>query len=402
MSRTKFRQAQADRSLVSFEDIKAFYKSYFVGSATVVSTVSISPSLGRINISGLDATTLELEQGDVIELSGTGGADGDYRVFSVISATQINVTTTVAMVATAGGTADFYYQEGARYVGTNNNDWTLINGFNVQAVLDSIDIEIQNTRLDIPTGVTDNIFGGDTTLPQSVVGILQAQLAMGKFRAWIPAGSATTMTVLGSAAPTATGTATTRAVATTNYYTMQKRVGYVSAATAGSTSGIRLSALQYGRGSLTGGGFLFMARFGCSDAAAVAQARTFVGLVNTTTVIGNVNPSTLINCIGVGSDSGDTNLSLIFNDAIGTASKIPLGASFPANGLSAQVYQVVFYSPPGQTYVDFYCLREDTGTRTNTRISSDLPTVLLAPQFWRNNGTTALAVGIDVMGFSIQ
>jgi hypothetical protein len=402
MSRTKFRQAQANRTLVSFEDIKAFYKSYFVGSATVVSTVSISPTLGRINISGLDATTLELEQGDVIELNGTGAADGDYRVFSVISATQINVTTSVAMAATAGGTADFFYQEGSRYVGTNNTNWTLINGFNVQAVLDSIDIEIQNTQADIPTGITDEIFGGNTTLPKSITGILQSQLALGQYRAWIPAGSSTTLTVLGSAAPTTTGTATTRNTATTNYFTMQKRLGFVSTATAGQTAGIRLAALQYGRGNITGGGFLFMARFGGSDAAAVAQARTFVGLVNTTGAIGNVNPSTLINCIGVGSDSGDANLSLIFNDAIGTASKITLGASFPANGLSTQVYQVVFYSPPGQTYVDFYCLREDTGTRTNTRISSDLPAVLLAPQFWRNNGTTALAVGIDVMGFSIQ
>lgn len=45
----------------------------------------------------------------------------------------------------------------------------------------------------------------------------------------------------------------------------------------------------------------------------------------------NVDPTTLINCIGVGKIDGSQNLQVIWNDATGLASTFDLGSSYPAN-----------------------------------------------------------------------
>lgn len=141
-------------------------------------------------------------------------------------------------------------------------------------------------------------------------------------------------------------------------------------------------------------------RFGCSDAATVASARTFVGLVGTTSVLGNADPSSNTNIIGVGTDSGDTTLSIMSNDGTGTATKVALGANFPDHTLSTDVYDLVLFAPPNTSSVNWQITRLNTGDTASGTITADLPagTQLLAPQFWRNSGPTALAVGIDFVG----
>lgn len=160
---------------------------------------------------------------------------------------------------------------------------------------------------------------------------LQPHIGRNKTMLWQANGNATSSTIIGGVA-TGTGTVTARNVANTNLFTSMRRLGYVSSATAGSSSGLRTSALQYWRGNASDrGGFHFICRFGISDASAVATGRLFVGLTSSTGVIPNVNPSTLLNIIGVGADNTDTNLQIMRNDNSGTATKIDLGSSFPAN-----------------------------------------------------------------------
>lgn len=406
MSRTKIRQIQANRSLISFRDLQARYKTYQVGfSIVLASTSSISPTIGQVVITGASLIDLELEANDVITISGTGTADGDYRILQIVDDVTLQVTTTSALAATSGvGTADFYYQEGSAYIGVDDLPWTIIAGTRLQTTLNSIDTQLQNTIDLIPTSLSNLPIGTGSQLPYitDLRQIVQGNLAQGKMRAWLPAGNSTTVSIIGSAAPTARGTATARNVALTSYFTMQKRIGFVSANTAGSTSGYRLPLLQYATGATSGGGFLLVARFGVSDAATVANSRLFVGMINATGVIGNVNPSTLTNIVGVASNAGDANLSIMHNDGAGTATIIPLGANFPAQTLSVDAYTLVLYAPIGQTYVEWYILRENTGADAQGRITTDLPTTLLAIQLWRNNGVTAAAVGLDVMGVQIQ
>lgn len=233
-----------------------------------------------------------------------------------------------------------------------------------------------------------------------------AQPFLGRSKvAWATSpGNSTTLTTTGLTL-TASGTATARNVDVTNLFASARRTGYVSVATAGSSCGTRSANRQFWRGNAAGlGGFTFVASFGISDAAAVTDARLFAGLLANGAVIGNVNPSTLLNVVGVGSDSGDTVLSIITNDNAGTATKTSLGAAFPADTQSTDLYELALFCPPNAARIAYRVTRLNTGDVASGSLTADLPVnnQLMAPHFWRNNGTTALAVAIDVASLYIE
>jgi hypothetical protein len=220
-----------------------------------------------------------------------------------------------------------------------------------------------------------------------------------RFGSWIAVGGGSTTIALLGLLNTATGTATARSLAATSLFTSLRRVGFVSAATAGSSAGTRHGSNMVWRGNAAGlGGFTYVAAFGIADAAAVADARMFVGVSGSTAAIGNVNPSTLANIVGIGADNGQTTLRIMHNDGAGTATAIDLGANFPANTLSTDCYELTLHAPPNGSSVEYIVKRVNTGHEARGAISTDLPssTTFLSPQIWRNNGATALAVGIDV------
>lgn len=242
--------------------------------------------------------------------------------------------------------------------------------------------------------------------PIDIQSPLQPHFGHNKMCAWLPPGNATTAPLaLGIAAPTATGTATTRAVATTNIATQARRLGYVSAALAGSLSGYRNAAAQFFRGGGADlGGFHLMTRFIPSDAATVAGARMFVGLWATTTAPTNVETDTLVNIIGVGSRSTDTNLFIFHNDGAGTATAIDLGVNFPANGLSADHFELSLYCEPNGSTVYYRVENFTTLAVASGEITTNIPasTTLLGFQAYRSNNATALAVGIDLVSLYIE
>jgi hypothetical protein len=111
-----------------------------------------------------------------------------------------------------------------------------------------------------------------------------------------------------------------------------------------------------------------------------------------TTAIGNVNPSTILNMIGVGFDSGETTWRILHNDGSGVATKIDLGANFPCN-TSTEAYEVAIFAPPGQSSVWVQVSRLGTIHSTTVEITTNLPAIntLLTFHLWCNNGTTAAA-----------
>jgi hypothetical protein len=249
--------------------------------------------------------------------------------------------------------------------------------------------------------------------PSGLDSALQPLLARNKVGFWCPPGNATTAPgVLGFTAFTATGTATARNVATTSAFTRMRRLGYVSAATAASLAGARVSVAQITLGttisSIVVGGFRKVIRFGCSDAATVAGARQFVGISSSTAAPTNVEPSTLTNSIGVGHGTADSTLSIYFG---GSAAQTPisLGANFPANTLSVDIYELALFCAPGSTTVGWQVTRLNTGdaasgTLTGT-VGTQLPavtTLLTYSQNWRTNNATALAVGLDIFSDYIE
>lgn len=241
--------------------------------------------------------------------------------------------------------------------------------------------------------------------PSGLDTTFQAALGGNKTAVWMPPGGGTAVPgVFGMAALTATGTATARVVGTTNLLTRMTRLGYVSAATAGSLSGVREAAAKYsvGAGGLLGG-FFARFRFGVSDAATVSGARMFVGLWSSTGAPTNVEISTLTNAVGVGQLSTSTNLHVYCAGAT-AATPIDLGANFPANTLSADAYELTMFAPAAGGVVHWQVTRLNTGDVASGSFTTNLPlgTQLLAIQAWRTNNATAAAVGLDICGLYIE
>lgn len=238
---------------------------------------------------------------------------------------------------------------------------------------------------------------------------VQPILARNKIGMFCPPGNATTATTMGAyTAPTATGTATARNVSTANLFTRMRRLGYVSAATAGSLAGARVAAAQMTVGGSVGTGFFKVTRFGVSDAAVVTAARMFVGVSASTAAPTNVEPATLVNCIGVGCGAADANLRLFYGGSV-AQTPIDLGADFPATTTNTDVYELALFAPPDTADVHWQVKRLNTGDVAAGTLANSggvaLPsttTLLTYLQAWRSNNATAAAVGLDIMSDYIE
>ncbi len=216
-----------------------------------------------------------------------------------------------------------------------------------------------------------------------------------------PGNSNAAPTTWGITAPTTSGTLTARNVATTNTATMARRVAVVSAAGAGNMCGFRSAVAQYTMQS----GFLVFFRFLNSDAGAVANAKVWVGMTSAITAFTGsaANPSSFNNAWGVGADTGQTNLAVMARGAT-TATTASLGGNFPANTNNIDMYEVALFCPPSGTTIGWRVERINTGHVASGYMTTNLPPAgtLLAPQMWRGNGSTAAAVGLDLVSLYLE
>jgi hypothetical protein len=244
--------------------------------------------------------------------------------------------------------------------------------------------------------------------PSGLDSALQPMLARNKIAFWNPPGSATTVPgVFGFPALTTVGTATTRQVTTTNLFTRMKRLGYVSATTAGALASARFANSQFTTGDGAGlGGFFFVYRFGIT--AFTEDMRMFMGMRASTAAPTNVEPATLTNALGVGCGAADGNLHLYCAGSSAQAG-VNLGADFPAKTANSDAYELALFAPPGSAGVVHYEVTRlntgDTATGTISGAATVVPsaTQLLAP-FWGyvSNNTTAAAVGFDIASIYIE
>ena len=73
----------------------------------------------------------------------------------------------------------------------------------------------------------------------------------------------------------------------------------------------------------------------------------FMGLYSAPADIGNVSPSTLLNMVGIGFDSGQTTLRLFRNDGSGSATAVDLSAGFPITGSQILYERILSAAPDG-------------------------------------------------------
>jgi hypothetical protein len=191
--------------------------------------------------------------------------------------------------------------------------------------------------------------------------------------------NSTTVVSEGGITMSSSASTTAQTVASTNFATKQIRLRYSATVVSGGRyTGTRGSALLW----YVHGGFRYICDFNISDTAFSANCQQFYGLAGQTTDLayGGVSGtlvSTLTNIIGVGSEVGDTNLQVFYNDATGTATKVDLGVNFPANrtagAISTTVYSVELYNEPSSTNVKYTVKNKETGNIASGIISTDLP-----------------------------
>ncbi len=197
------------------------------------------------------------------------------------------------------------------------------------------------------------------------------------FRGVNYSNNSTTEVTSGGITIATTGSTIARSVASTNYATKQIRKGfYGSVASAGRYTGSRGSALLF----YLGGGFKYVCDFYISDTAFGSGCRQFYGMQGGTTDLtytDSVLVASLINCIGVGSDSADTNLQVFHNDGTGVCTKIDLGINFPANRTSGSalttIYSIELFNAPNSSEVLYLVTNKETGNSAQGTVSSNLP-----------------------------
>lgn len=115
----------------------------------------------------------------------------------------------------------------------------------------------------------------------------------------------------------------------------------------------------------------------------------------------NVEPTTLINLIGVCKLSTSDNLHFIWNDATGTASTLDLGTNFPANNTTAYTYIFEIYKTFDSTNIVLKLSRIDVNGNvltTQHTINSDTPALIMSAVIFGTNNTTASVFSFNDFG----
>ena len=298
-------------------------------------------------------------------------------------------------------------------IGDGATAWTSLNYNQLAPEITTLLLDGQSTDATPPASGNLTVYGksigGRMMLkqvgPSGIATAFQPFLGRNKIAYWDPPGNATTVPgVFGYTAPTTTGTATARTVATTSLFTRMRLLAYVSAAGAGSLCYQYVAVAQVTVGDGSGnGGFYKVTRFGISDAAAVSGARMFCGVSSSTSAPTNVDPATLTNSIGMGHGAADTTMHIYYGGS-SAQTPIDLGSNFPSNTRSTDMYELALFAPTNSNNTVYYEVTRintgnvATGTLTGTA-GTALPastTLLSYHRIWRTNNATALAVAYDL------
>jgi hypothetical protein len=194
-------------------------------------------------------------------------------------------------------------------------------------------------------------------------------------------------------APSLSTGATFIALATTltSYFNSMMKYGVRSGGTAGAMIGLNPQTEYVVSRQL---GFYHSISFGVADPSPVATARMAIGVSSNGSTTADVNPSTLLSCILLGNDTGDTNLQIMHNDFSGTCTKIDLGVNFPANTQSTDWYKFELFCLPGASEVTYKVTRKNTGDIATGVLTTNIPPINqgLGFHFKRGSGTTASEV----------
>lgn len=212
-----------------------------------------------------------------------------------------------------------------------------------------------------------------------------------RFVTWDAAGPGTQPSVNGLGTNDQ-GTKTSRALAFTNFFTRQRRQGYVSATTANASAGLQGNQQFNGTD-----GYTFRAVFGIQAYNAGHQYEVGMsGFYSAATL-----PGSETSALTMYANPGDTHWKVHGGDST-MSTPIDLGASFPVATSAVDMYDVTFVVAPGGTTATYTIVRLNTGdvaTGTVTRVPS--PTVTQGVVCIGSNLATAAAASVDIARMSV-
>lgn len=221
------------------------------------------------------------------------------------------------------------------------------------------------------------------------------EVSMGSWSCIAPNLTTTVISVTGAATSAINGTAANVVWSVNDARTRTRWMQYTSSASANSSASLGLQGSATYRGNAASrGGFLAHSAFSVQGTPPANQ-RLFAGL-SAITPGAAADPSAMTNLVGFACDGGATTLSVISNDASGTATVAKaLSANFPCT-TTAMAFEWWLWASTNAGTVN-WAIREMVGGFTDSGvISTDLPaaTTTLSPYNWINNGGTAAAATI--------
>ena len=191
--------------------------------------------------------------------------------------------------------------------------------------------------------------------------------------------------------------ATSRIFADTSAYTRRQRLGLTVAVT-GNLGQARQSITYFNRNSSLD----VIIGLGFAENCTNANVRAFAGVCSNTGPFSNVEPTALLNCIGIAKLTTSNNLHIIHNDGSGTATVIDLGASFPSNTIETDFY--ILRLKTNGSNIDYSVTRVNTGGVATGTLSTDLPnasTALNLGYYVVQNSGANTTTGIDYFGTNL-
>lgn len=212
-------------------------------------------------------------------------------------------------------------------------------------------------------------------------------------------GAATAMTGVG------TNTSATKTL--TNLFVFMFRSEWlVTVAATTAVVGLRHATAHLARGNVAKvGGFHFIQRWGPATGVSNTSMRAFAGLQASVAAPTDVQPSSLLNMIGMGWDAADAQVQMMTNDGTGTATKVALGASFPVPTVDrTSVYEIALFCPPNGSDVKWQVTDLVSDAEASGTITTDLPaaTTMLTPNSYMSVGGASAVVGFAHMGTYVE
>lgn len=215
---------------------------------------------------------------------------------------------------------------------------------------------------------------------------------------WLTAAGAA-VTTFGATTPVVVGTGSSPAKSTGSllrgYWSRRRQASATTANSVGSfRSGNNDDECYFavgGSASPQAAGFYFRIRF--SPAAISATQRFFCGMALPAAETGTVDPSSLLNCLGVGKDGSDTNLFFMHNDGSGAATKVDLGFAFNDHS-----FELILNVPVGGGSCTYTLTDLDTDTIYQGTVNTNVPAAdtALYWRLWCSSGAVAgTAVAVD-------